>query len=209
MKKHKKSRKRALAAQKEGKKGRRLSKGFWMSLFIVVIMMLSVVGFMWKGGSDTKQEYNGYDFRLTQNRLWQTEHSGETITFYHHPLEVEDLNLKPAAASSLRQTRMAYITSDPDDSLKSYIGKAEFEMKRVMEEKGTFLEYAFTGENEFNKTVITCGNATTAVPVIYIRSGNKTGISYSSNCLVMEAESPQDVLAMRDRLLYAFLGVIG
>ena len=209
MKKHKKSKKRALAAQKEEEGGRRLSKGFWMSIFIVVIMLMSVVGFMWKGGSGgSASEYNGHEFRLTQDRLWQTDHSGQRITFYNHPTEVESIGMDSGAAESLKGTRMAYITSDPDDSLKSYIGKAEFEMKRMMDNRGTYLEYAFTGDNEFNKTIITCRNATPSVPVLYLKSSNETGIVYENNCIIMKAESMHDVMALRDRLLYGFLGVI-
>lgn len=210
MKKFKKSKKRLLAAQDEPaqKEGKKPSKTMWIGIFIAAIMILSGAGFLWKGGDSTNLKYNGFSFALTQDNRWAADIGGQQILFYRHPSELENINMSPESADILRNTKMIYVTSDPDDLLKDAIGLSEFDMKDIMEKKGIYFVYAFTKENQFNKTIITCSNATRSVPVIFMEYSNQTEILYDNNCITLGANSDFNMLMLRDRLLYEMLGVM-
>lgn len=212
MKKFKKSKKRMLESQADQKEEKKSSKTLWMSLFICAIMILSVIGFMSNdGNSNSNLKYNNFSFSLTEDNQWILNPKSpekQQIMFYNHPSEVDYINISSETSSMLADTKMIYVTSDPDDLFKDAIGLAEFEMKDIMEKQGVYFVYSFTKENVFNKTIITCKNATFSVPVLYFRHGNETRISYESNCIILESESEYGILRLRDRILYDFFGVI-
>src|SRR3989344_1742208 len=209
MKKFKKSKKRLQEGQYRPKEEqKKLSKTFWMGVFIAAIMILSVIGYVWNGGNDTDFEYNGFSLILTEDGLWTMDYNGQNIMFYNHPTEVEYLKIDTDTSNALKNAKMIYATSDPDDLLKEAIGGAEFEIKREIEKKGIYFIYSFTDANEFNRTIMTCDNATPSVPVLYFTHGNTTNISSSNNCIISQADSAFGIRKLRDRLLYAFLGVI-
>jgi hypothetical protein len=71
-----------------------------------------------------------------------------------------------------------------------------------------FVVKGFTSENEFAKPIITCDNATFYVPVIYFKKSNQTVISLENNCIIAEAYRGEDLVKVKDRLLYSIFGVI-
>jgi hypothetical protein len=212
MRKFKKSKRRMLEAQSAVKEEKKSSKTLWMSLFICAIMILSVIGFMSNNnGSNQDLDYNNFSFSITQDNKWILDLKSpekEKITFYNHPSEIEYINVSSEIIPGLRNTKIIYATSDPDDLFKDAIGLAEFGMKDIMNKRGIYFEYSFTKANQFNKTIMTCKNATMYVPVLYFKRGNETKISYNNNCITLESESEYGILRLRDRLLYGFLGVM-
>ncbi|MCX6707678.1 MAG: hypothetical protein NT001_06075 [Candidatus Woesearchaeota archaeon] len=213
MKKFKKSKKRMLEAQPIIKGEKKSSKTLWMSIFICAIMVLSAIAFMSNrdDSSNSNLKYNNFSFSVTEDNKWILNLKSpekQQITFYNHPSQVEQINVTPEISSILASTKMIYVTSDPDDLFKDAIGLAEFEMKDIMEKRGVYFVYSFIKENRFNKTIITCRNSTSSVPVLYFRQGNETGISYDDNCIILESDSESGILRLRDRMLYDLLGVI-
>ncbi|MBD3314075.1 hypothetical protein GF345_06540 [Candidatus Woesearchaeota archaeon] len=207
MKKHKKSRKRSEKQFSGPEKPKGLTKTAWMGIFIAAIMILSVVGFMWNGNTAPDLDYNGHSFTLTQDRMFMMEHEGQNIVFYNHPSEVEHISIG-GAGDVLSDTRMMYSTLDPQDEYSEVIGATQYDIKKVLDSEGTLFAYAFTEENEYNKTIITCSNATASVPVLYFRKSNLTNVSFDDGCIIAEAESEYGMIMLRDRLLYAITGVI-
>src|SRR3989344_3746009 len=88
----------------------------------------------------------------------------------------------------------------------------------VMSSLGFILQNAGGGAQRFGKykfspsvramPVISCGNATPEVPVIYVRKGDSTGFHLEGDCIVMEAASEQDIYRLYDRMLLSLLGVM-
>jgi hypothetical protein len=213
MKKFKKSKKRLLESQSAAKEEKKSSKTLWMSIFISAIMILSVIGFMTNGNdsSNPDLDYNDFSFSMKDDNTWTLNLKSpekQQIEFYNHPSQVDYINITPEALSSLASAKMVYATSDPEDLFKDAIGLAEFEMREILGNKGVFFVYSFTKKNQFNKTIITCRNSTFYAPVIYLKMGNETGISYDNSGIILESDSEAGILRLRDRLLYGFLGVI-
>ena len=68
------------------------NKKIYISVFIVVIMVLSTFGFILGfGGQGGEQsfEYNGFEFR-TVNNQWLLKVDGMVHEFYFHPSDVID-----------------------------------------------------------------------------------------------------------------------
>ena len=212
MKKFKKSKKRMLEAQPMAKKEKKSSKTLWMSIFISAIMVLSVIGFMSNSDdSNPDLDYNNFSFSITEDNRWVLNIKSpekQQIMFYNHPSEVDYINLSSEASSMLAGAKVIYATSDPDDIFKEEISLTEFEIKDLMGKRGVYFESFFTKDNQFSKPVVTCRNSTYYAPVLYFKQGNETRISYENNCIMLESESEYGIMKLRDRILYAFLGVI-
>ncbi|MBW2999472.1 hypothetical protein KY339_02265 [Candidatus Woesearchaeota archaeon] len=206
MKKFKKSSKqRKKIAERKQKK---LSKQTIMSIGIVVLMVASVIGFMWSGDDGQSLEYNNYVF-IDKGLFWETEINGQKISFSSFPSEVEDINLSEEMVNVIKTTKMVYVTSDPDDEFKDGIGRAQFNMKNIFEQNlGIYFVYSFTKNNTFGKPIITCENSTATVPVMLFEKSNKTGISFDNDCIIFEAFNSNDFNVLGDRLLFGVLDII-
>lgn len=103
---------------------------------------------------------------------------------------------------------MLYMTADLNDSLIEPISVLVFDMSKfVFETDLVYIQPGFT-TNETELPKITCGDASPTVPVVYVRKGINQSASFVQNCLSITVTSTYDIAAYRDRLLYAFYGVI-
>jgi len=168
-------------------------------------MVASVVGFIWQGGGAIVDK--GLKFKEAGNKF-ATKIDGKNREFYTLPQQAELIEADQAAIDALKSTRMLYITSDPNSTLKQSIALAEFEIGNIFIEEGIYATHAFTTENEFGAMQLTCDNATAAVPVIYFTNSTETKISYENNCIIIESTSDFNMLSVRDRLLYGYYGIL-
>ena len=200
-----------IPARKEKKK---LAGPIAFAILVIGIMSLSAIAFIQGGNSSTvRLDYKGYRFKTDDNSRWIGKIDGREYLFYNHPLNVEELTLGKEAAEALRSAKVVTVTSDENSSAAEAIGLAEYEIKTVMAERNVFVDYAFTANNSYGKPVIACdGNISSFTPVIYFASGNETSLLYDDengkNCIVAQASSPAEFMRVRDRILYAALGVI-
>jgi hypothetical protein len=61
---------------------------------------------------------------------------------------------------------------------------------------------------EYNFPVINCENATEEMPVLKFIFSNETRVYSDGNCVIAEAQSEQEMLAISDRIRYGLFGVI-
>ncbi len=180
----------------------------WMSLFIIVIMVMSTAGFVINyatGGGKVK--YNGYSFSAGKGVV-STSINGKELVLEYLPQQVEAINVSEDSINKLRSTKMVYMTSD-HDSYSDYVASAEFSMSHAIAyHLGIYSAAGFTKETNTTAPVITCGNSTSQVPVLYFRKSNETRAFTDGNCVVAEAGSAQDFIALANRLVYGMLGVI-
>ena len=59
----------------------------------------------------------------------------------------------------------------------------------------------------YNQPIVDCMNATVYVPVIVMKEANETKAYLDGNCIFLES-TQYSVVAMKDRILYAILGVV-
>ena len=187
-----------------------LSKKNMMSLFIIGIMVLSVLGFVMirNDSGSYKFIYNDVLFKQTQQGYF-AKIDDKTATFRYHPTQVEHINLSSSIITSLKSTRMAYITYDPDAKNPQNLALFSYELSQELPEYfGLYLVPGLSGENEYDVMIVTCLNATQFVPVIYLKYANETKVSMLNNCIYLEGKTDFDFAYLKDRVLYAMFDII-
>ncbi|TKJ17603.1 hypothetical protein CEE44_03655 [Candidatus Woesearchaeota archaeon B3_Woes] len=188
---------------------REKKKRLYMSLFIVMIMTLSVLGYMIGSGYEdqTKFEYNDFKFNQITNR-WKTKINNYDVIFDYSPLQVEHINITPNIIERIKNSPQIDTTSNINSSFKEAIALAQYNLAQLLALNNNFLRGGFTTENEFNTSIITCEGATQYIPVLLFEKSNQTKIYEENNCIIIKARSEQDVIALKDRLAYGVFGII-
>lgn len=170
-------------------------------------MVLSIIGFMW-GKSTTKLRYKDLSFTRTDTG-WITNINDKQMEFDNHPLDVEHLNISLDTKNIILATKMVYITYDPEGKYLESIARAQYDLNnKLWSTLRIYSENALTINTTYALPVISCDNATFAVPVIYLTTGNETKIYNEDGCIIIEASSGFAFSSLKDRLLYSLLGVI-
>lgn len=178
-------------------------------LFIVIIMVGTSFSFVFFGFSPAteKVRYNGFSF-VRNNNIWVAEINGKGAAFSFSPSEVEGI---PALDSSFKDLQGKFeidTTYDLNSTYKESIALAQHQMGLTLAAYNTYLRKGFTANNTFGMPVITCGDATLNVPVVYFKHANATRIHTENNCVIAEASTTADFIKVKDRLLYGMLGVM-
>jgi len=179
-----------------------------MSLFIVAIMTLSVLGYMaGRNGEDTTT-YKSFKFFKSSN-MWATKINGNNLLFHYHPSQVDYINISSSIIQRINNSLQIYQTSDENSTNKQAIALAQFEIVQQLSFSNKFIVNGFTDENQYNLPVITCLNATENIPVLMFEKYNETSVGEENNCILIKARSDNDFIALKDRILYGVLGIIG
>lgn len=166
--------------------------------------------------------YNDFAF-VNMSGLWQTiliqrtvyenytEQRDVFLTTHYSPLELENIPINSSSLVALKNASTVYMTY-PIKLDQDYV-LAGVEVGKVLGTKNGILNkpviQAIHGEN-YTGTYpkIDCVNATSKNVVIKYFVGNKTAVSYDSNCLLIEGKTPADVVRSADRLVFTILGVM-
>lgn len=179
---------------------------FWV-IFISFIMVSSVIGFLY-GGERDQFKYKDLKFTRTQNQ-WSTIINDRQLTFDYFPTDVEQINISSDIITILLNKPEIDTTSQVNDTFSEEIALAQYNMGLTLNNLNVYIRRGFTQNNTFNLPMITCENATMAVPIIYFKQSNETKITIEDNCIIAEARNNIDILRIKDRLLYSMLGMIG
>lgn len=182
------------------------SKKNMVSLFIIIIMVSSVMGFIWGRDSTDTQRYNGYKFLLKNNRWILNVDKNKELSFNYLPQEVENINLSQDIVNSLSDKIEIDLTYDIDDDFAQTIAIAQQEMANNL--NNIYIRNGLTNETSYNIPIITCTNATEQIPVIYIQKSNQTSLSFDNNCIIIEAQNEFDISRIIDRIIYTILGIM-
>ena len=178
-----------------------------MTIFIVIIMVGSVIGYMFGRNSSESFKYNGYKFLRRDNKLVLKINKIE-FGFDYFPSSVEDIEISSEILDRLSGVIEIDSTYDNSSKWKEGISVVQYDLERYFEITGTYFIKGLTDENDYGLPVITCENATAKTPVLYFKESNQTKIWLDDNCVIAEAKSEIDFIRIKDRLLYGLLGVI-
>lgn len=186
-------------------------KANWMAWFIVILMVGSAFGVMLGSfSSNRKLEYNGYKFAESDN-FWILKLDGKKYEFNYYPAEVEDINVSEKAIATLKGKPYFYISINPyDEDYAEYMDFFRLELnQKLNDHSGTYISSGVLRETEkYNLPEITCENATSSVPVVVLMKSSETSIVYEDNCVLVNAKTGNDFIALKDRLLYELMGII-
>lgn len=184
-------------------------KKTWMSIFIAIIMILSVIGFAFTFTEPpARLEYNGIAFAHTTQGL-QAKINGTKLTFYHFPGQLEDIAFDEGAKAALEDTRVIWLSYDPNDVYATEIADVLYYMEQTLDTVGdVYVQRGLVNSTDYGLSEITCANATVTVPVLVMQSSNETGVTHVNGCITAVAASGQEVYQVGDRLLYQAFGVM-
>ena len=197
---------------KEAREKKKDNKKIWLiGIFMAVIMVTSIIGFMASDNPDQTRKYNGIKFYAT-NTGWEAKINEKMIQFNLLPEEVQGINISSTIIEQLKTTKMAQITFDPNSVYPQETAWAQYQLQQTM--NAGLNNYATIGLTEqpanitYTGSIINCKDATQYVPVIMLQYGEETKITEINNCIILEAQSTYDMYALKDRLVYGLLGII-
>jgi len=179
----------------------------FMTFFIVAIMILSVLGFMIGRNSNEQLKYN--DFKFTnKNNKFIIKINNKDLDFDYFPSQVENFNISNEVIEKIKGKIQIDATSNFNDDFAESIAYTLFDMGEKLKILNIHLRKGFTTNTSYNKPIITCNNAKTHIPVIMFEKSDKTVVYEENNCIIIKAGSQQDIIAVKDRILYSFFGII-
>ncbi len=183
-----------------------------IGLIIIIIMVSSVLG-VWQGSATALDKYNNFKFKADEQAIYG-KIKDKWVQFQYHPKDLESINASSDAMQKLNDSKMLYITFNPDDKLIGYVDLMRMELaKSLMDD---FMVYPIIGSSSNstdyqNFPIIDCGNATRYIPVVYLEAGNETKITIDAmenDCVHIYAERGMDFTPLFDRIRYTLYGVM-
>ncbi|MBI2548536.1 hypothetical protein HYW21_04255 [Candidatus Woesearchaeota archaeon] len=192
---------------KQEKRERRLK--IIVSTVIAFLMITSVIGFLYSGGTDDRYNYNGHQFKKS-GYGWSTKIDTTWANFAYYPPELESINVSAPVVPSLKDAKVVYLTFDPTSSFIGEVDQVRFDLSTKFPQwLGIFVIDATTRDDDrYTLPIVTCMNATADAPVLYLTEGNATAISQQGSCILFQASKTSDLLKLEERLLYGLLGIM-
>jgi hypothetical protein len=183
-----------------------------ISVIVAAVMVFSTFGIVMDyagGGSQServKSDLGTLTFKVSGTTVI-AQIKGQTIQFGYFPSHLSGINVSAGVKEALHQPAF-YMTSDPQDPYNQSIDEMVFRYSEIMPVlTDSYPIAAFTSAAGFNRPVVDCLNATASMPVLYLKYGNDTGVTMQDNCIIAEARTPQEVLAVADKMLFVAMGV--
>ncbi len=185
-----------------------------LSVVIALLMVLSTFGFVldYAGGSNGQTErvqsdYGALTFKVSGQTV-VTKVNGQTLQFGFFPNQLSSIEVGTGVKEALRQPTI-YITSDVADPYVGPIDEMALRFSEMMPilTQGYVIP-AFTNMTQYNRPAISCANASVSMPVLYFKYGNDTAVTYQDGCVIAEARTPTDLVAVADKLFFTVMGVV-
>lgn len=183
-------------------------KEFWLGMFIVILMVGSGFGVaMYHQGDSSSFKYKDLTFTLTATKGYRTIIDNVPKEFPFLPQEVESIEINDDIKNAVSSTYQIDITSNSEDLLKSQIAVASLFFQEILDGK-VYIRTGFVNENPYNKTIITCADATPDVPVIVMEYADNGSITNEGNCIFIRGSSPEEIMSYSTRIIYGIYGII-
>jgi hypothetical protein len=179
--------------------------GMFMVIFISFIMITSIIGFIGGDGGGGTARLGDQKFKA-RGQFWTTSVDGSTYTFDNHPETIAGVEMSAEAESLLYRKPQIDFTSTENSSFAESIALAEYNLGLNLQNTA-YLRIGFVANNSFGFPVITCADATAAVPVVAFVDGNSSSLSLVDNCIVATVRYNGDVHLVKDRILFAIIGI--
>ncbi len=208
-----KERKKSKAEIREEKKEKILK--IIIGLVTAFLMASGILGYVNNSSTNSNADYHGVRFsRDANNYYWVANINGKKMNFYYHPTQLEFMNVSPIIKPRLLSAKYVIILFNPnqDRDVLSFLDLTRFDITNALLSRGINVANGITQENsQYNLSIMNCNQSSEYIPIIYLTLGNKTDIILNNtykNCIIGEAQSTRELLAVRDRFLYMIYGVM-
>ena len=138
-----------------------------------------------------------------------TKIDGKEMYFNYYPGDLDELNFPDDAGLILADSKVFYVTYDPNSDFATAIAEQQLDMELKLIELGdTFMSKGFTNATGYALPEITCANATAETPVYQIVEGKNSSIKTEESCVILTIANEPDLNAYHTRILYTILGVM-
>jgi len=178
---------------------------------LIIFFMISSAFAVMLGGfaqTSSKTKYDGITFTSLQNGEFRARVDGKLMDFDFTPDMIEGIELDPALITRLKNAAEVDVTYDYDSEAANQIALGIFQMQQSYFKDTKFIREGATKENEFDQPIITCDDASPEVPVILFELGDDTGIIADGDCIIATASRPDEIAAVKDRIVFSMLGVM-
>jgi len=185
-------------------KTKKEKKNLFMGIFIIIILVLSTVGFLATMNKDEREEYKGHTL-VKSNEGWALYLEDTTLLLSYHPSELANLTI-PAFISleELSTAEKIYISLDPNQNL--YQPLRDFSQIKMSQNLIPACYEELAGCE--NKPIKNCSDATPQNNVVIFKTGlNETNINQDPNCLTIQGKNTLELTKAVDKLLLTILGL--
>ena len=171
-------------------------------------MTSSILGYVWTNITTNNYTYNDHKFKL-QGNSFILNIDNKQIKTYYLPTDIEDIPIDEEIKSRIKNIPMFYLSFNPDSKDIDNIDKLRFELTNELQKTNIYvISGKTTNSTNYEIPIITCENATTYVPVIFIKEGNTTQFYLEKNCIIAESSSREGFIAIKDIIIYTVFDII-
>ena len=185
-------------------------KGVVMAIVVGFLMITSVIGIMFVNYGDVgtnSLKYGNYNFQATNNGI-VTKINGKDVPFTYFPTEIQNIPVSNNTIERIKNSKYILTTSYSNSSIKQAIASVQYDIGiSMMDHFNSYVLVGFTDKFR-NFPEVNCNNATQYVPVIKLQEGNSTLIYEDGQCIILEAPDENEMIKLRDRLMFGYLGVM-
>ncbi|MDP2906341.1 MAG: hypothetical protein Q8O03_00210 [Nanoarchaeota archaeon] len=140
--------------------------------------------------------------------------SPKYINTRHEPAEMNGIKINPDVKQDILTKKEAYITINPNANLTGRTTIAVLEIDKFLDNTYLFripTKSAFTEKYEKSPdyTIKTCSDVTADTAIIWLRLGEETAIKDEKGCVIIEAQTEDELIKLADGLAFYLLGMIG
>ncbi len=186
--------------------------GIYLAIFLAVLMIGGVGGiFLQNQNTNSDQVFGKYTFKYVNNQ-WITKINKKDVTFFYSPQQVLKFNISDDVIGELKNSQALIIAFDPfinTSTQLQVIDLFKFQLAELFQDMyGKQVFSAVTAPTtKYKFPVVTCANATAAVPLLTLAYGDATETSVTDHCISITATDEYSLLGMLDNLRYTLYGV--
>lgn len=180
-----------------------------VSLFIAMLMILSVAGFL-LSETDSGQTlfYKEKHKFIKLQQGYRTKIDGKDFIFNYYPSQLEDINAPQFLPVAFNGVKVVSITYEPRSQIKEIMAELQYFDEGFFNQFDIFVQRGVTEKTEESLDVLDCTNATQEVPLIRFTEGNETKIEQKERCIILQAQTSNEMVRAHERFLYSYLKVM-
>lgn len=178
-----------------------------ISIVLVALMALSLFGIFASSGPGVDSiNYNGHQILYSyETNSYITDVDGTNMNFYYSPQFLEYID-GDGFYDIVSNANFLVILFNPSRNDVQFVDVLRFDLGGVVP-----IFSAITKESNLypNFPVLSCDNSTTEIPIVYLDASlNTTLFVNQTNSCITFSGSQQEILALRDRLMYIRTGIM-
>lgn len=133
------------------------------------------------------------------------------LTFRSDPLSLEDIPVEGTLHTRIFNDEKIYVTIHPEANLTSKTTVAALEIEKIIDNDylyGVPVFSAMTLPNDDGYPVVSCGDGTDTMTVIFLTLGSETIVFTDGYCIVIVGTDEDELIRATDRFLLTLLGIM-